>query len=74
MGALEMGITFLTWQTALRLTNQAARIGQLIFLSPFLSMILIYLVLDEAIGWGAVLGLAVIVVGIHLNQKNPSAN
>jgi len=74
VGALEMGITFLTWQTALRLTDQAARIGQLIFLSPFLSMILIYLVLGEAIGWGAVLGLAVIVAGLHLNQKNPSAN
>ncbi len=66
VGLIEMGVTFVLWQQALRRTANAARIGQLIFLSPFLSLVMIYLVLGEAIGWGAVAGLAVIVAGLQL--------
>ena len=66
VGLIEMGITFVLWQQALRRTANAARIGQLIFLSPFLSLVMIYLVLGEQIGWGAVAGLGVIVLGLQL--------
>lgn len=66
VGFIEMGVTFLLWQQALRRTANAARIGQLIFLSPFLSLVIIYLVLGEHITWGAVLALLIIVLGLQI--------
>lgn len=66
VGLVEMGVTFLLWQRALRLTQSAAGIGQLIFLSPFLSLVLIGTVLGEPIGWRSIAGLAVIVVGLAI--------
>ena len=74
VGLLEMGVTFLLWQKALNLTNQAGRIGQLIFLSPFLSLLLIYFVLGETFGFGVVAGLAIIVAGIVLNNRSASTS
>ncbi len=65
VGCIEMGVTFLLWQQALRKTAHAARTGQLIFLSPFLSLVLIHLILEEHIGTGVIVGLAIIVVGLR---------
>ncbi len=64
VGLVEMGITFLIWQRALHLTGNAGRIGQLIFLSPFLSFLLIGTVLGEVIRITSLIGLAVIVAGL----------
>ena len=63
-----MGVTFLLWQRALRLTSHAARIGQLIFLSPFISLALIGSVLGEHIHLTSVLGLAIIVAGLIVTR------
>ncbi|XOV82258.1 MAG: DMT family transporter [bacterium] len=68
VGLVEMGITFLLWQQALKRTRSVARLGQLIFLSPFLSLLLINQVLGEAISWQAIAGLAIIVLGVVLTQ------
>jgi len=73
VGLVEMGITFILWQRALRLTNNAARIGQLIFLSPFLSLGIIYLVLQEQISSGAIVALAVIVAGMRVARPTTHA-
>lgn len=73
VGLLEMGMTFLLWQRALSLTASVARIGQLIFISPFVSLVLIYFVLGETFGAGAVAGLAVIVLGLWFSQR-PTAS
>ena len=64
VGLVEMGVTYLLWQRALRLTQNAGRIGQLIFLSPFASFVLIDTVLGEEVHATSVIGLAVIVVGL----------
>jgi drug/metabolite transporter (DMT)-like permease len=69
VGLLEMGLTFLLWQRALRLTRRAARMGQLVLLTPFLSLVLIATVLGEAIHPTAVAGLAVIVAGILIARR-----
>lgn len=69
IGAVEMGITFLLWQRALRLTRAAARIGQLIFLAPFLGLIPIHLVLGEPILWTSVAGLVIIIGGLLLTRQ-----
>jgi drug/metabolite transporter (DMT)-like permease len=69
VGLIEMGVTFLLWQRAMRLTGQAARIGQLIFLSPFISLVLINVVLREPIHTTSILGLFVIVAGLIVTGK-----
>lgn len=66
VGLIEMGITFVLWQRAMRLTNYAARVGQLIFLAPFGSFVLIHLVLGEAIVPPSIAGLVLIVGGTVL--------
>ncbi len=70
VGCIEMGFTFLLWQHALQLTRHAARIGQLIFLSPFISLLLIQNVLDEKISMWTVAALGVILVGIHIARPS----
>ncbi|MGI9328441.1 MAG: DMT family transporter [Pseudomonadales bacterium] len=72
IGIIEMGVTFVLWQSALRATGQAARIGQLIFLAPFLSLIPIHWVLKEPILWTSVVGLAVIVAGLLVTGRPTS--
>lgn len=69
VGLVEMGVTFLCWQQALRLTRQTARIGQLIFLSPFLSLLLIGAVLGETVHLSSWLGLGIIVAGLLVTGR-----
>ncbi len=66
VGLIEMGVTFLLWQTALARTANAGRMGQLIFLSPFISLVLIDRVLGEAVQATSVVALALIVAGLVL--------
>lgn len=47
VGAFEMGFTFVLWLTAMKLTSSTARIANLIFLAPFLSLVFIHFVLGE---------------------------
>jgi drug/metabolite transporter (DMT)-like permease len=72
IGLLEMGFTYLLWQHALRSTGNAARIGQLIFLSPFASFVLIDTVLGERVHASSVIGLAVIVAGLLISAPPSS--
>ena len=69
IGLVETGITFLLWQRALALTDHAGRIGQLIFLAPFLSLVLIANVLGEDIHPSAVVALAMIGGGLALSRR-----
>lgn len=68
VGVFEMGLTFLLWQAALRHARNASSVGSLVFLSPFLSLLVIALVLEESILPATVIGLALIVGGIALQQ------
>jgi len=63
-GLAEMGLGFLFWQLALRKTRRAAFLGQLIFLAPFVSLLLIHHVLGETVHASSVLGLGIIVAGL----------
>ncbi len=67
IGTFEMGLTFILWGKALYYSNDTAKISNLIYLSPFLSLILINAVLNEAIEMSAVMGLLLIVVGLIIN-------
>lgn len=70
VGALEMGFTFVLWLSAMKLTDSTARIANLIFLSPMVSLFLIYLLLGEQVLPSTLFGLALILGGLLL-QKIP---
>jgi drug/metabolite transporter (DMT)-like permease len=68
VGGFEMGITFVLWLSALKLTTSASRIGNLIFLSPFLSLVLIHFLVGEEILGSTFVGLVFIMGGLAVQQ------
>jgi len=68
VGLFEMGITFLVWLKALRSAKTTAHVVNLIYLVPFLSLLVIALVLGETILPSTVVGLLLIVAGIVLQK------
>jgi len=64
VGALEMGLTFVCWLMALRLATHTAQVGYLIFISPFLSLVFINLLVGEAIRLNTLAGLGLIIAGL----------
>ncbi len=73
IGMFEMGFTFVLWLAALRRAENASRVGNLIFLSPFLSLIFISRLLGEAILPSTFVGLAMIVAGLILQRTGRRA-
>ncbi len=68
VGVLEMGLTFFLWLKALQLAPNAARIGHFIYLTPFISLLILALVLGEKIQPATLLGLSIIIAGIIMQQ------
>jgi drug/metabolite transporter (DMT)-like permease len=69
VGVVEMGLTAILWLRALRLSDNASRIGNLIFLSPFLSLLFIRSLVGEAIRPATVVGLVLVVAGLLVQQS-----
>ena len=70
IGIFEMGIAFVAWLRALKLSRTTAQVGQIIYLTPFLSLLLISLIVGEPIYPSTVAGLALIVGGIILQRRS----
>jgi len=68
-GFFEMGFTFALWLSALSLSATTARIANLIFLAPFVSLILLHFVVGETIFPSSIVGLALIVAGILMQRR-----
>lgn len=64
LGLFEMGIPFVLWLKALNYSENTAKVSNLIYLSPFISLILIHFVVGEAILLSTVAGLSFIIAGI----------
>lgn len=64
VGAFEMGLTYVVWLYALRLSRTTAQVSNLIYLTPFLSLIVVHLLVGEEIFGSTVVGLILIVGGI----------
>jgi drug/metabolite transporter (DMT)-like permease len=69
VGLFEMGLTFALWSTALSLSSGVSRIGNLIFLSPLASLVFIATILGEPIHPATLVGLALIIPGVLLQQR-----
>ena len=70
VGVFEMGITFVLWLSAMKLTESTARIANLIFLSPIISLVLIHFIVGEPVYRSTLIGLACILGGLTW-QKLP---
>jgi len=68
VGLFEMGITFLFWMRALRLSKTTAPVANLIYLVPFISVVIIHFAVGEEIFLSTLIGLALIVTGIVLQK------
>ncbi|HPR59142.1 MAG TPA: DMT family transporter [Bacteroidales bacterium] len=67
-GLVEMGITYILWLKALKLSATTAKVSNLVYLSPFLSLIIIRFIVGEEIFLTTIAGLILIVGGIILQQ------
>lgn len=68
IGLVEMAVAFVLWSAALKLTSNTARVSNLIFLAPFVSLLIINRVLGEAIYPTTLVGLVLIVAGLLFQQ------
>lgn len=64
IGLFEMGITFFMWLKALELAENTAKIGNLVYLAPFISLIFIHIFVGEKILISTIIGLILILLGI----------
>lgn len=68
LGIFEMGLTFVLWLKALKLSATTAKVSNLIYLSPFISLIFIHFIVGETILLSTFTGLVFIVGGIIMQQ------
>lgn len=68
VGGFEMAIPFICFGIAMRITSNPALINQFCYLSPFLSLFFIAMVLHEPIVITTYIGLTLIVAGIVFNE------
>ena len=68
VGLFEMGITFVVWQSALRMTSNVAKVTSLVFITPFLSLLIVQLFLKEVILTSTVVGIVLIIFGLLLQK------
>jgi len=69
VGLFEMGITFVIWMRALKYSKQTSQVGNLIYASPFVSLIFIHFLVGEEILRSTIIGLVLIVSGIVVQQS-----
>jgi drug/metabolite transporter (DMT)-like permease len=68
VGSFEMGFSFVFWLLALKYAKTTGFISNLIYLSPFLSLIFIHFILGEQIFFTTFAGLILIIAGIILQK------
>ncbi|MCJ8316585.1 DMT family transporter [Idiomarina sp.] len=68
VGLFEMGITFLFWLKAMKTATNTALISNLIFISPFISLLLLSAIIGETIYVSTIVGLALIITGLLVQR------
>ncbi|WP_417579363.1 DMT family transporter [Nitrincola sp.] len=72
VGVFEMGIAFMLWLMAMRYAENTARISNLIFISPFVSLIFLRFLVGEQIYPATLVGLVMIVIALLIQQIKES--
>jgi drug/metabolite transporter (DMT)-like permease len=68
VGCFEMGITFFFWLKALQLAPNTAKVSNLVYLAPFLSLVFVHFILHEPVYYTSPVGLIIIVMGIFIQN------
>jgi drug/metabolite transporter (DMT)-like permease len=68
IGLFEMGISVVLWQSALKISTTVSRVASLVFITPFLSLVVLYIVLGEKILASTFFGLILICAGLILQK------
>lgn len=68
IGVFEMSFTFVIWLKALQFSENTAKVSNLVYLSPFLGLFFIWILVGEPIHFSTIVGLTVIIAGILLQQ------
>ena len=68
VGTFEMGITFIFWLKALNNSKTTAKVSNLIYIAPFISLIFINIILGESLKTSTFIGLIFIIAGIFTEQ------
>jgi drug/metabolite transporter (DMT)-like permease len=74
VGVFEMGIAFVCWLYALKYSVNTAKVGNLIFISPFLSLVFIQFILGEDIRLSTFVGLIFITLSIVIQRFSPKTS
>lgn len=74
VGVFEMGIAFVFWLYALKYSVNTAKVGNLIFISPFLSLVFIHFLVGEEIRLSTLVGLIFIILSILLQRFSPKTS
>jgi len=69
IGIFEMGITFFLWLKALQMASTTAKVSNLVYLAPFISLIFVHFILHEHVYYTTPFGLVVIISGIFIQNK-----
>jgi drug/metabolite transporter (DMT)-like permease len=69
VGIFEMGITFLFWLKALQMASTTAKVSNLVYLAPFLSLVFVYFILHESVYYTTPAGLLLIISGILIQNR-----
>lgn len=69
VGIFEMGISFFFWLKALQMARTTAKVSNLVYLSPFLSLVFVHYILHETVYYTTLLGLILIISGIFIQNK-----
>ena len=72
VGLFEMGLAFVLWMGAMKATTSTLRISSLIFLSPPLSLVLIWVIAGEPVKASTLIGLVLILFGLWLQRRAES--
>ena len=69
IGIFEMGVTFYLWLKALQTAPDTAKVSNLVYLAPFLSLIFVHYIINEPVYYTTPIGLGMIITGILLQSK-----
>ncbi len=68
VGLFEMGLTFIVWLSALKCATTTAQVSNLIYITPFLSLFVVSVVIGEKILLSTIIGLIFIILGIIIQR------
>ena len=68
IGLFEMGVSVVLWQSALKISTTVSRVASLVFITPFLSLLILHFVLKEDILASTIFGVILICSGLILQK------